>query len=82
MLSGLYPWKRLCLCYMVLFTAQPLPRDQVNVIEFVDKTIGTSISKSYMPAIKKGLMEIGREGVMSGYPIGGVRMVLKEGKTA
>ena len=61
-------------------SVQPLPKELLNKVEFLDKTVGAVIPKSYMPAIEKGLREAAREGVMTTYQIGGVRMVLTDGK--
>lgn len=57
-----------------------MPNEKLNTVEFVDKTVGACIPKGYMPAIEKGLREAAAEGIVSGYPIGGVKMVLTDGE--
>jgi len=43
------------------------PKEQGKGYEFVDKTVGGSIPKEYIPAIDKGIQEAKRSGVLAGY---------------
>jgi len=47
--------------------------------EFVDGTVGGSIPGEYMPAIEKGFRETLDKGLITGFPIVGVRMVVEGG---
>lgn len=47
--------------------------------EFVDKIFGGSVSLSYRPAVEKGIREAMAEGILAGYPVTGVRVVLYDG---
>ena len=61
---------------------EPIPEDEVTEgepVQFVDETVGNNISKSYVPAIKKGVLEAAAEGSLTGSPIEGVRFVLTDG---
>jgi elongation factor G len=48
--------------------------------EFVNDVVGGSISNSYMPAIEKGIRAVLKEGIISGYPIRGVKVSVYDGK--
>lgn len=48
--------------------------------EFVNDVVGGSISNSYMPAIEKGIRVVLKEGIISGYPIRGVKVSVYDGK--
>jgi len=47
--------------------------------EFVNKVIGGSIPKEYIPAIEKGVREALDSGVLAGYPVVDVKVMLLEG---
>lgn len=48
-------------------------------VEFVDNTVGASIPVNYIPAIKKGFLEIAQKGPLTQSPMRGVRMVITDG---
>ena len=56
---------------------QPLPRGQG--FEFVDKIVGGVIPRQYIPAVEKGVVEALPEGVVAGYPVVDVRVILYDG---
>jgi len=43
------------------------PKDQGTGYEYVDKTVGGSIPKEYIPAIDKGIQEAKKSGVLAGF---------------
>ncbi|MDR0975721.1 MAG: elongation factor G [Christensenellaceae bacterium] len=47
--------------------------------EFVDKTVGGSIPKEYIPAIDKGIQEAKRAGILAGYECVDFRMTVVDG---
>ena len=61
----------------VVFEMSPLERGKD--FEFIDKIKGGAIPKSFIPAIKKGLIEIMHKGVYAGYPVEDVGINLIDG---
>jgi elongation factor G len=49
-------------------------------LEFVNAIVGGSVDARFVPAIKKGIMEIMETGVVAGYPVTDVRVILHDGK--
>jgi len=56
---------------------EPLPGHEGY--EFVDKIVGGVIPQSFRPAVDKGIRETMTKGVLAGYPVVGVRVVLVDG---
>ena len=48
--------------------------------EFVDQVKGGTIPGQYMPAVEKGVREALAEGVIAGYPVQDVRVIVHDGK--
>jgi elongation factor G len=48
--------------------------------EFVDATVGGAVPRQFMPAIEKGIRQVLAEGAIAGYPLGGVRVEVFDGK--
>ena len=48
--------------------------------EFVDDTFGGSVPRQFLPAIEKGVRQVLHEGAIAGYPLGGVRVLVYDGK--
>ena len=48
--------------------------------EFVDKIVGGSIPRNYIPAVEKGVRAAMSEGFLAGYPVVDVRVELYDGK--
>ena len=63
----------------VAIDVEPLPRGQGY--EFVDKIVGRVIDQSLRPSVDKGIKSKLEEGIVAGYPIVDVRVVLVDGKT-
>jgi elongation factor G len=49
-------------------------------LEFVSAIVGGVIDARFIPAVKKGIMEIMESGVVAGYPVTDVRVILHDGK--
>jgi elongation factor G len=47
--------------------------------EFINKIVGGSIPKEYIPAVEKGVKEAMETGVLAGYPVVDVRVTLVDG---
>jgi elongation factor G len=56
---------------------EPMPRG--GGFEFVDKIVGGVIPHQYRPAVEKGIIEAMGEGVLAGYPVVDVKVLLVDG---
>ena len=56
---------------------EPLPE---NDFEFTDELVGMNLSKSYLPAIEKGISATLVTGVVAGYPLNNVKVIVYDGK--
>jgi elongation factor G len=56
---------------------EPLPD---AVFEFADELVGMNLSKSYLPAIEKGISATLQQGVIAGYPLSNVKVIVYDGK--
>ncbi|MCD6453380.1 MAG: elongation factor G [Dehalococcoidales bacterium] len=61
----------------VMLKLEPLPRGSGH--EFVEKIVGGTIPKNYLPAVEKGVNEAIQEGVMAGYPVVDIRATVYDG---
>lgn len=50
-----------------------------GTFEFVDRTVGGSIPKEYMPAVKQGIQEAMLCGVLASYPVTNIRVSVIDG---
>jgi elongation factor G len=62
----------------VYLRVEPMERD--TGFEFVNDIFGGSIPGQYLPAIEKGVRESLEEGVVAGYPVQDVRVLVYDGK--
>jgi elongation factor G len=63
----------------VAIDMEPLPRG--TGYEFVDKIVGGVIDQSYRPSVDKGIRTRLEIGILAGYPIVDLRVILVDGKT-
>ncbi|MFC2064758.1 elongation factor G, partial [Chloroflexota bacterium] len=56
---------------------EPLPEEE---FEFTDELVGMNLSKSYLPAIEKGIAATMISGVIAGYPMQNVKVIVYDGK--
>jgi elongation factor G len=56
------------------------PRERGEGFEFIDKTVGGSVPKEFIPSVKKGLELQKEDGVLAGYPTVDFRATLVDGK--
>jgi elongation factor G len=48
--------------------------------DFTDELVGMNLSKSYLPAIEKGIRATLQQGVIAGFPMSNVRVIVYDGK--
>lgn len=63
----------------VTIVLEPLPLEQ-GEFEFVSEIVGGAISRSYIPAVEKGVVQAMSEGIRAKYPVVGCRVRLTDGK--
>jgi elongation factor G len=61
----------------VVLELSPLPRGSGT--EFVERIVGGTIPKNFIPAVEKGVHEGVQEGVLGGYPVEDVRITAIDG---
>lgn len=62
----------------VVIELSPLPRGEHFKFEEVLK--GQNLSRSYLPAIEKGILEAMEEGILAGFPIVDIKVTVLDGK--
>ncbi len=56
---------------------EPLPEAD---FEFTDELVGMNLSRSYLPPIEKGIVNTMAQGVIAGYPMSNVKVIVYDGK--
>ncbi len=56
---------------------EPLPDAD---FEFTDELVGMNLSRSYLPPIEKGIVNTMAQGVIAGYPMSNVKVIVYDGK--
>lgn len=62
----------------VLINVEPLPRGEH--FKFEEVLRGQNLSRSYLPAIEKGILEAMEEGFLAGFPIVDIKVTVLDGK--
>ena len=60
----------------VIIEIEPYKED---VFEFIDRTVGGSVPKDYIPAVKQGIQEAMLSGVLASYPVTNIKVSLVDG---
>ncbi len=55
------------------------PTNRSDGFEFVDKVVGGSIPRQYIPAVEKGIREAMDRGILAGYPVVDIRAKVYDG---
>jgi elongation factor G len=55
------------------------PKERGEGFEFIDKVVGGSIPKEFIPAVEKGIIEAMAKGVIAGYPLVDMSATLYDG---
>jgi elongation factor G len=56
---------------------EPCPEQD---FDFTDQLVGMNLSRSYLPAIEKGIHNAMQQGVIAGFPMSNVRVIVYDGK--
>ena len=62
-------------CYLNLF-----PGERGSGVQFVDKIVGGSIPRGFIPAVEKGIRDTCSQGVLAGYPLTDIVIECVDGK--
>ncbi|GBD10407.1 Elongation factor G [bacterium HR23] len=63
----------------IVVRIEPLPRG--SGLEFAEEVVGGVVPKEFIPAVEKGVKRAAAEGVVAGYPVTDVRVVLFDGSS-
>ncbi len=63
----------------IAFTIEPQPDKTKTGLEFVNEIKGGNIPREFVPSVEKGFREAMKTGVLAGYPLDSMRVVLKDG---
>jgi len=58
---------------------EPIPLEKGKRFEFINKMVGNDVPPNFLPAIQKGFLDAIERGILAGYPVQGIRVVLLEG---
>ncbi|TVR38409.1 MAG: elongation factor G [Cryomorphaceae bacterium] len=63
----------------IIVTIEPASDPEKEGLEFVNEVKGGNIPKEFIPSVEKGFKEAMKNGVLAGYPVDSLRVVLKDG---
>jgi elongation factor G len=63
----------------VFLRLEPLPRGEG--VQFSSKVVGGNVPKEYIPAVEKGVRNAASEGVIAGYPLVDVSVIVTDGSS-
>lgn len=63
----------------IVVRIEPLPRG--SGLEFAEEVVGGVVPKEFIPAVEKGVKRAAAEGVVAGYPVTDLRVVLFDGSS-
>jgi elongation factor G len=63
----------------IVFTIEPQPDKTKTGLEFVNEIKGGNIPREFVPSVEKGFREAMKNGVLAGYPLDSMRVVLTDG---
>src|SRR5947208_3220220 len=63
----------------VWLRVEPLPRG--GGFEFVDDIFGGAVPRNYIPSVEKGVRDCMKKGILAGYPIVDLRVILYDGSS-
>ena len=63
----------------IIVTIGPADEGWEGGLQFVDEVKGGNVPKEYIPSVEKGFKECMKAGVLAGYPIDSMKVVLKDG---
>ncbi len=55
------------------------PLNRGEGFEFVDKIVGGVIPRNFIPSVEKGIQDAMQEGILAGYPVTDIRVILYDG---
>ena len=65
----------------IVLRLEPLDKpDSSDCIEFESRVVGTNVSREYIPAVEKGIQQAAQSGVLKGFPCGGFKAILLDGR--
>ena len=65
----------------IVFTIEPLSEEEAEKggLVFVNEIKGGNIPREYIPSVEKGFRDAMSNGVLAGYPLEGMKVILKDG---
>lgn len=63
----------------ILFTIEAQPDQTKTGLEFVNEIKGGNVPREFVPSVEKGFREAMKNGVLAGYPLDSMRVVLTDG---
>ena len=63
----------------IVVTIEPVDDPEKPGLEFVNEIKGGNVPKEFIPSVEKGFREAMKNGVLAGYPVDSLKVVLKDG---